>query len=146
MSPQTAWLLIRGLRTLDIRLNQIEKNRIAVENYLDSHPKVQEIIHPFHHKHPQKQLAQKQMSRGNGLFSVILKNTEIAQLEQFCNQLNFFKLAVSWGGHESLIFPALAIQAKQEQLATPVNMMRMYTGLDDAEVLIKDLAQALELL
>ncbi|MEA1875977.1 MAG: aminotransferase class I/II-fold pyridoxal phosphate-dependent enzyme [Bacteroidota bacterium] len=144
MAPQTAWLISRGLRTLQIRLNRVSQSRETVQNFLEKHTMIEKVIHPFHSDHPGQDIAKKQMSMGNGLFSVFLKTKDEAQIEKFCNNLKSFSLAVSWGGHESLIFPALVLGVKSENASLPINMVRLYVGLDQPEILIEDLSQALD--
>ncbi|MBT5425634.1 MAG: PLP-dependent transferase, partial [Bacteroidetes bacterium] len=145
MSPNTAWLLIRGLRTLSIRLNHLEKTRETISAFLLQHPKIEGIIHPFEPDHPNHELAKRQMRLGGGLVSVFLKTNDPAQIEKFCNSLKQFTLAVSWGGHESLVFPAVSLMVKQEHSGLPINMIRLYVGLDDPRDLINDLDNALSL-
>lgn len=144
MAPQTAWLITRGLRTLEIRLERVSKSREIVQDFLEHHPKIERLIHPFHCGHPNQKLALKQMNSGNGLFSFFLKSQEIAEIEAFCNALNIFSLAVSWGGHESLIFPAITVSSKHDKGGLPINMVRAYIGLEDPQLLISDLQSGLE--
>ena len=81
-----------------------------------------------------------------GLFSFTLKDASVQSIEKFCNTLQHILMAVSWGGHESLIIPAIAGVAKNDYDKTNRrhNLIRMYTGLEDAGYLIKDLEQALD--
>lgn len=86
-----------------------------------------------------------------GLFSVSLKTTDVRAIERFCEALQFFKMAVSWGGHESLVLPACAFHKTTETNIAPrhrypINLVRFYVGLESAEDLIADLKQALMLL
>ena len=77
-----------------------------------------------------------------GLFSVYLKETDRTKIELFCNSLKMFLLAVSWGGHESLIFPACVINQRKDDTRFPDNLVRFYIGLDEPESLIADIEQA----
>jgi cystathionine beta-lyase/cystathionine gamma-synthase len=108
LSPQSAWLLLRGLRTLPLRLNRSYQSANTVTSWLQQHPLVEQVLWPFNPEHPQFALAQKQMKGCGGLFSIVLKNSSLEKIETFCNNLKHFLLAVSWGGHESLIVPAAA--------------------------------------
>lgn len=139
-SPHDAWLLLRGLRTLPLRLEKSASNAEQLIAWLEQHPKVEKIIYPFHAAHPQFELAKKQMQRGSGLFAVLLKTNDKNKIEQFCNALQRFLLAVSWGGYESLVFPACIKEGNDY----PVNFVRFYTGLEEAEVLIADIENALQ--
>jgi cystathionine beta-lyase len=145
IAPFNAWLMIRGLRTLELRLDKSSDNAHKVIDFLANHPKIEKIIYPHHPSHPQYELALKQMKNSSGLFSVYLKTNDPKQIEKVCENLEYFKLAVSWGGYESLIFPAIATYnpSNSEKSALPVNMIRIYTGLERPNLLIADLDRAL---
>ncbi len=145
ISPFNAWLLLRSLRTLDIRLKKIFQTTKEVINAIDGHPKIEKIIFPFHPSFPQYELAKKQMQDAGGLFTIILKADKIEEIEHFCEKLNRFLVAVSWGGHESLVFPSCAGIKKEDFDPKMENhrMIRVYIGLEDSNVLIEDILQAL---
>lgn len=140
-SPHDAWLLLRGMRTLPIRLEKSADNAEKLVAHFLHHPKIERIIHPFHPSHPQFALAQKQMSRGCGLFAMILRTEKKQHVEAFCNALERFLMAVSWGGYESLVVPACIKEGDDY----PAGFVRFYAGLEDADVLIADIEQALRL-
>jgi len=144
IQPFNAWLLIRGLRTLPARLDRITASTNKVVAYLKNHPRVESIIFPFDESFPQYTLAKQQMSGACGLFTFIIKADNINQIEKFCEDLQHFFMAVSWGGHESLIIPKCSgIQpAAFDATNREHRMLRMYVGLEDADYLIKDLEQA----
>ena len=146
ISPMNAWLLIRGLRTLPLRLQRSCDSTKKVIAYLDTHPKIERIIFPFHKDFPQVELAKKQMQDAGGLFSLVLKVSTLEEVEKFCNSLKHFFLAVSWGGHESLIIPsAVSIKPNEFDVSNPTHrLIRIYVGLEDPDYLIADLKQALE--
>ena len=146
LAPQNAWLLLRGLRTLEIRLEKISDTADKIVAYLNQHPKVECVLHPFSASNKNQALARKQMKRCGGLFSIILKNAELGQIEAFCNSLKHILMAVSWGGYESLIIPACAGLSKKEFDSTNKRhtLIRIYIGLEDADYLIEDLAQAFD--
>ncbi len=146
ISPFDAWLILRGLRTLELRLEKSTQNAVELIKAIENHPKIDRIIYPFHHSFPQLELAKKQMKSGSGLFTVIFKNVENKSIELFCESLNYFRLAVSWGGHESLVFPALATFGPASEMKShlPANMVRFYAGLENSEMLIKDILKSLE--
>lgn len=146
IAPMNAWLLIRGLRTLPLRLQRICDSTKKVVDYLETHPKIERVIFPFHKDFPQYELAQKQMQDAGGLFSVVLKVNTLEEVEKFCNSLKHFLLAVSWGGHESLVIPsAVSIKANEFDVSNPAHrLIRIYIGLEDPDYLIADLKQALE--
>jgi cystathionine beta-lyase/cystathionine gamma-synthase len=146
ISPFNAWLLIRGLRTLELRMQRVCASTKKVVAFMENHPKVEKIIFPFHPSFPQRELAQKQMKDAGGLFSIVLQVNTLREVETFCNSLQHFFMAVSWGGHESLVVPS-AVGIKPEDF-NPDNeshrLVRLYIGLEDPDYLIKDLEQALE--
>lgn len=148
MAPQSAWLLLRSLRTLPIRLEKITSNANKVIEYLEQHPKVGSVIHPFSRNSKQLDLAKKQMKACGGLFSVTLKNPSLEKIEAFCNSLKHILMAVSWGGYESLIIPACAGISKTDfDVNNPRHVLiRIYVGLEEPEYLIRDLEQALVLM
>ncbi len=148
ISPFNAWLILRGLRTLPMRLEHISKSTRKVIAYLKSHPKIEKVIFPFDEGFPQLELAHKQMSGACGLFTILLKVDSLDQIELFTYSLKHFLVAVSWGGHESLIMPQAA--ALTPEIFDPKNenhrLVRIYIGFEDPDYLIKDFEQALEVL
>jgi len=146
ISPFSAWLLIRGLRTLPMRLEHITKTTWKVLEFLKQHPKVEEVLFPFDNDFPQYDLAKQQMSGACGLLSFYIKADSIDAVERFCESLQHIMMAVSWGGHESLIIPKCAGIKREQFNATNKDhrMMRLYVGLEEAEYLIGDLERALE--
>ncbi len=145
ISPQNAWLLIRGLRTLPLRLEKIENTARKVREFMAQHPFVEKIYHPLSPDFPQLALAKRQMKGAGGLFSFVLNVKSEGEIVTFCESLRHIIIAVSWGGHESLIMPACAslpengFNAANEAHRT----VRMYVGLEDASYLVHDLEQAL---
>ncbi len=145
LPPFDAWLLLRGLRTLPMRLERITRTTAEVVKFLKNHPKIERVIFPFDDDFPQIELARQQMSGACGLLTVVLKADSHARIEKFTYALKHFLVAVSWGGHESLILPQAAGMPPADFDATNERhrMARIYLGLEDAELLISDLEQAL---
>ena len=145
ISPFNAWLLIRGLRTLPARLEKITRTTNEVISFLKSHSKIDKIIFPFDELFPQYALAKEQMSGACGLFTFTLKNGTMESITNFCESLKHFFMAVSWGGHESLILPKCAGILPEGFDAANIEhqYIRMYTGLEEPSYLIADLEQAL---
>lgn len=145
IQPFNAWLLIRGLRTMPMRLERISKTTNDVFHFLKQHPKVEEVIFPYDESFPQYELAKKQMTGACGLMTLILKTNKRGDIEKFCESLQHIMMAVSWGGHESLVIPKCAGLSISD--FDPKNRehryIRLYTGLEEPEYLIKDLNQAL---
>lgn len=150
-APIDAWLIMRSLRTLPIRMKAHQENAMKVAKYLDNHPKIEVVNYPGLESFPQHELAKKQMSGFSGLMSFKLKTNDLTQIKTFFNQLDIFKIGVSWGGHESLIYaPAISYlkELNPEQfknLGISLGDMRISVGLEHVDDLIDDLEQALEL-
>jgi len=145
IQPFNAWLLIRGLRTLPARLDRITMSTQKVLDYLNQHPKVESVIFPFDKNFSQYELATKQMTGACGLMTIILKAKKMEEIVKCCESLQHIMMAVSWGGHESLVIPKCAGFDPNE--FDPSNKehryIRLYVGLEEPDYLIKDLDQAL---
>lgn len=143
-SPHDAWLLLRGLRTLELRMHRSADNAEKVARFLEAHPKVKRVHWPFLEGHPQYALAKRQMTRCGGLMSIELDAPDVAAVERFCDASKRFLMAVSWGGFESLQWPVCAAPIPPAQTAElPLNLVRLYVGIEDPQLLIEDLDQAL---
>jgi len=145
LSPHSAWLLIRGLRTLPLRMQRSFETAKVITSWLQQHPKIDKVLWPFAPGFKQSELAHQQMQGCGSMFSFTLKDPSIQKIETFCEKLQHILMAVSWGGHESLIIPSIAGIAKQDYDTNNIRhqLIRMYAGLEDADYLIKDLEQAL---
>ncbi len=145
ISAHDAGLILRGLRTIELRVNQSANSAQKVSSFLENHPKIKQLNYPFASKNPQLALAKKQMKQGGGLLSIVIDAKDEAGIERFCDNLKRFVMATSWGGYESLLFPLCALAAsKSFENPLPWNMVRLYIGLEDADLLIEDLKQALD--
>ena len=146
ISPHDAALVIRGLRTLPLRMNRIQQTTLKLTSYLESHPKVEQVIYPWSENFPQKALVQKQMRGAGGMFSIKIKAENISSVEIFFSKLKRFLLAVSWGGFESLALPFCAFYdlPGKDNPTIPWNLIRFSIGLEDPEWLIEDLEKAFE--
>ena len=143
-SPFNAWLMIRGLRTLQTRLERINDTTKKLVEFIKQHPAVSGIVYPFDESFPQYELAKAQMKEAPGLFSFYVRATNRTQIVTFCESLRHIMMAVSWGGHESLLLPKCAgIKDEDFNPQNPEHqMLRMYVGLEDAGYLKGDLEQA----
>jgi cystathionine beta-lyase/cystathionine gamma-synthase len=144
-TPFHAWLLLRGLRTLPMRLDWISKTTRQVLEFLKQHPLVEKVIFPLDPDFPQYTLAQRQMQGACGLMTFMLRVNNPAAIEHFCDSLKHVRMAVSWGGHESLIIPRVATMKPEDfDAANEIHRScRLYVGLEEAGYLIEDLDQAL---
>ena len=146
IQPFNAWLLLRGLRTLPARIDRITASTLKVLEYIKTVKQIESFIFPLDPTFSQYELASRQMSGACGLISFYMKAHKIEEIEKFCNSLKSFRMAVSWGGHESLIIPKCAgIPVNEFNPENPAHrMLRLYVGLEDPNFLIKDLQQAFE--
>jgi cystathionine beta-lyase/cystathionine gamma-synthase len=146
IQPFNAWLLIRGLRTLPTRLERISRTTREVIAFLQQHPRVERIYFPLDKTFPQYELASRQMTGACGLVTIILRSSEGATIEKFCESLKHILMAVSWGGHESLIIPKYAgMQPKNFDPADPAHRsLRLYIGLEESSYLVADLTTAFD--
>jgi cystathionine beta-lyase/cystathionine gamma-synthase len=144
IQPFNAWLLIRGLRTLPARLERISATTRKVAAWLKAHPRVESILFPFDESFPQYALARRQMQGAGGLLSFYVKAQSRDEIVTFCESLEHIMMAVSWGGHESLIMPKCAslTAAEFDPAVKEHRMLRLYTGLEAADYLIGDLERA----
>ncbi|MCB0777599.1 MAG: PLP-dependent transferase, partial [Chitinophagaceae bacterium] len=108
IQPFNAWLLIRGLRTLPARIERITQTTAKVVAFMKQHPKVESILFPLDESFPQYALAKQQMKGACGLFTFVLKDPDRDPIVRFCESLQHIMMAVSWGGHESLVIPKCA--------------------------------------
>jgi cystathionine beta-lyase/cystathionine gamma-synthase len=146
IQPFNAWLLIRGLRTLPARIDRITKTSLEVLKFLKTHPKIESVIFPLDESFPQYELAKQQMKGACGLVTMVLKTNSRNEIVKFCESLQHILMAVSWGGHESLVIPKCSgIPVSDFDLSNPEHRyIRLYVGLEEAGYLINDLSQALE--
>jgi len=144
-SPHDAWLLMRGLRTLELRVARSADSAALVAQFLETHPRIKRVYWPGLASHPQHELAKQQMKRVAGLMTIELDAPDEAAVERFCDHLQRFLIAVSWGGYESLQWPVCALKGPSGYYTDlPYTMVRLYIGLEDPALLIADLQQALD--
>ncbi len=150
MAPFEAWLILRSLRTLPIRMRQHQESALAVSRFLEGHPGVKQVRYPGLASHTQHALARQQMNGFSGLLSFELASRDLERIKAFVNALEIFQIGVSWGGHESLVYAPAISYLKElppeqfEALGISVGDIRISVGLEAAEDLIADLDQALE--
>ena len=148
MSPFTAWLLLRGLKTLALRMREHEANALAVALHLQAHPRLKKVYYPGLRDFPGHALAAAQMSGFGAMVSFELSGS-LAQSKQLVNSLKLFKLAVSLGDCESLVQHPFAMthrgytQEEVREAGLSPGLVRLSIGLEHKEDLIADLDQAL---
>ncbi len=144
LSPFEAWLLIRGLRTLPLRMPHHMKSGLAIAERLKGHASVERVNHPLYSNHPGK----KTLAGYAGLFS--FEVADDIDIPVFVDALQLFRIGVSWGGHESLVVPAKASLEQtpdvnsMARFGVSPNTIRFNIGLEDTEDLWADVAQAFE--
>jgi cystathionine beta-lyase/cystathionine gamma-synthase len=148
--PQDSFLVLRGLKTLHIRMERHCRNGKAVAQFLKNHPKIDKVYWPGFEDHPNHEVAKKQMKDFGGMISFSLKNDSFESASALASSMKVFSLAESLGGVESLIgHPASMTHAsipKEERIKTGItdSLLRLSVGIEDEEDLIEDLTQALE--
>ncbi len=140
--PDDAWLALRGLRTLGLRLKQHGESGLEVARWLRDHRAVARVLHPALPDCPGHEYWARDFSGASGLFSIVMAGGEEADRDRLVDRLDRFGIGYSWGGYESLAVP---VEATREVTALPGEgpMVRLHIGLDDPEDLIADLDQAL---
>ena len=141
MDPHQAWLLIRGLRTLPVRLKHHGESARKVAEFLENHPKVEKVFYPGSKTYDQPELYNKYLTGGNGLMSFVPKGTT-EQVQAFVRSLHYFQNGCSWGGFESLAGTA-GIDDDARAFGQHENLVRIHVGLEDVDTLIADLEQGL---
>ncbi len=147
-SPFDSFLVLRGLKTLALRMAQHGKNALQIATWLEQHPRIERVMYPGLPSHPQHELARRQMHGFGGMLSVVIRG-DLAQVENVLTRCQVFTLAESLGGVESLIeHPAIMTHASvppdvRHALGIDDGLVRLSIGIEDAADLIADLAQAL---
>lgn len=147
-APMDCFLVMRGLKTLHVRMERHAQSAMEIARLLEKHPKVQKVIYPGLESHPQHQLARKQMSGFGGMITFFIKGG-LPEARSFLEKVKIFTLAESLGGVESLIeHPAIMTHASipsetRQQLGIHDNLIRVSVGIEDIEDLKADLLQAL---
>lgn len=131
LGPFEAWLLIRGIRTLPVRMRQHQHNALKISRYLSEHKRVRKVNYPGLQEHPQYELGMRQMKGYSGLMSIEL-DAEEKEIASFIRRLRLFKRGVSWGGFESL-----AVQGVYPGL------VRLAIGLEDVDSILEDIDSSL---
>ena len=144
IGPMEAWLVLRGLRTLSVRVKAHEETAMKVAEYLENHPKVDKVYYTGLKSHPQYDLVRKQQKGSTGLMTFEIRGTA-EDAKKVVNSLKVFKIGVSWGGFESLAcMPHLRCDEQTCQwLGAGQHLIRIHCGLEGTDALIADLEQAL---
>ncbi|WP_102347204.1 cystathionine gamma-synthase family protein [Bacillus sp. Marseille-P3661] len=151
LDPMAAYLLLRGMKTLQLRVQKQTENAMEVANFLKNHPAVSEVFYPGLEDHPNHDVAKKQMRLYGGMLSFALKG-DIEAVRQFLPQLKYANKAANLGSVETVVGPARTtshIECTPEERAAmgiPESLIRYSAGIEDVEDLLEDLSQALEVI
>ncbi|NIP85601.1 MAG: cystathionine gamma-synthase [Planctomycetales bacterium] len=149
-SPHNEYLLARGLKTLELRMQRHNENGLAVAEFLEGHPRVERVYYPGLPSHPYHDVARRTMKGFGGLVTFLVKDADWRQTAAIVDAVKIPRIGPSLGGVESLIEQPLVMSyyecsaADREQFGIPDNMIRLACGIENAADLIADLAQALE--
>ncbi|GAA0180272.1 PLP-dependent aspartate aminotransferase family protein [Clostridium sediminicola] len=144
-APIEAWLLLRGLRTLPLRMKQHQENAMKVAEYLEKNKNVSKVNYPGLKSSPYYELGKKQLKGYSGLLSFEMKSKRYEDVKKVAEACKLFKIACSWGGYESLILPVNHGHStdKFKKFDIDPGLIRISVGLEDAEQLINDLDNAI---
>jgi cystathionine gamma-lyase len=148
--PMDSFLVMRGIKTLHLRMERHCFNGRKIAEFLKNHPKIEKVYWPGFPEHPNHEIAKKQMRDFGGMISIVLKDPSIENTFKVASSFNVFSLAESLGGVESLInHPATMTHAsipkgEREKAGVVDNLLRLSVGVEDVEDLIADLEQALK--
>jgi cystathionine gamma-lyase len=147
--PFDCFLVLRGIKTLALRMERHEENAIKIAHFLENHPKVKKVLYPGLESHPGYGLAKKQMAGFGGIITFFIKDG-LEAARRFLERVRIFSLAESLGGVESLIeHPAIMTHAsvpkeKREKLGITDDLIRVSVGVENVDDLVEDLGSALE--
>ncbi len=150
LGPHDSYLVLRGIKTLALRVQRHSENGVEVSKFLENHPAIAQVFYPGSNSHPQHDLAKKQMKDFGGMVSFTFKSGKKEDAVKFLENLKVFTLAESLGGVESLAnHPAMMTHAsipaeKRAELGITDDLVRLSAGIEDIEDLIADLEQALK--
>jgi cystathionine gamma-lyase len=147
--PQDSFLVLRGIKTLHLRMKAHCENGALVAQYLKKHPKIDKIYWPGFEDHPNHVVAKKQMRAFGGMVSITLKDADLQETFRVASKFQVFSLAESLGGVESLINHPTSMthgsipKEEREKVGVTDNLLRLSVGVEDIEDLLADLEQAL---
>jgi cystathionine gamma-synthase len=150
MDPMSGYLLLRGLKTLSLRMDRLNASALKMGEWLETHPKVRKVYYPGLPSHRDHELAKKYMTGFGGVVTFELKTSDFAQITNFLNNTHVFKVGPSFGGVEALITHPMTISyynyspEERQRLGILDELIRMSVGIEDFEDLRDDVAQALE--
>ena len=142
VGPDECYLVHRGLRTLDVRLERHQRNAAALIKWFQSQPEVRRVLYPALRDDPGYSIWARDFSGASGLFGVLLNPLNRAEISALFNKLTFFKLGASWGGFESLMVPAWPPPVRSYTEVAEGYLIRLHAGLESTDNLVEDLEAA----
>ena len=147
LSADDAYLVIRGLRTLDLRMKKHQENTLKVIRWLSKQKKISEILYPYKTSSKNYKLWKKYYSGASGLLGIIIESKNKSSVYKFVNSLKLFGIGYSWGGYSSLAVYNDPVEMGDRQffkLKKNNHLIRLHIGLEDTNDLISDLKNALK--
>lgn len=141
--PDDAYLVLRGLRTLGVRLRQHQASAMQLARFLERQPQVRQVLHPALESHPGHEFWKRDFLGATGLFGVVLEPLSAEQLSRFFRTLTLFGIGLSWGGFESLALPVDMPHRHGRPLFGEGQLLRLHAGLENVQDLQDDLQAAL---
>jgi cystathionine gamma-synthase len=149
LDPMSAYLLIRGMKTLALRIERQNKNAMAIARHLDAHPKIEKVFYPGLESHEGHEIARKQMSGFGGMLSFMLKKNTFEAVATVLGNLKYAHCAANLGAVETIVGPPATTshvectQKERQAMGIPESLIRYSTGIEDIADLIEDMDQAL---
>ena len=146
LSPDDAYLIIRGLRTLDLRLERHQENTKKVVSFLSKQKKIKEVLYPYKKSSKRYKMWKKYYLGASGLLGLLIKSKNKKNVIKFVNSLKLFGMGYSWGGFESLVlYQDIRELGKREfyNIKKDEHVVRLHIGLEDSKDLINDLKKSL---
>ena len=142
-SPDDAYLVIRGLRTLDVRLEKHQKNTKEIVKFLSRQKKIKEVLYPFKKNSKNYKNWRKYYSGSTGLLGIVLQCKSKSSIYKFINSLELFGIGYSWGGFESLAVYQDIQRVYEKYNQKDIHIVRLHIGLEDPKDLIQDIKKSL---
>ena len=144
VGPDDAYLALRGLRTLAVRMQRHHESGLEIARFLAGHPAVEQVLHPGLEDNPHHALWWRDFSGASGLFGFFLKHASREKLSRLLNGLKLYGMGASWGGFESLLIPANPTRLHGADKSAGAQLMRIHIGLEDTKDLKSDLTNGLD--
>lgn len=150
LHPMAAYLLLRGMKTLDLRIQRQNESALQIARFLESHPRIEKVFYPGLESHENHAIARRQMRGFGGVLSFILRGNDFADVRRFLPRLRYAHAAANLGAVETIVGPPATTshvectREEREAMGIPESLIRYSTGIEDVNDLIADLEQALD--